>query len=79
MNIALFFCYSPAVKGFSPFSGANQEQFDRFLKCLQFGHKNQPKNLAQATRDFVEGLAYTGLRKEEAQLLRVSHVDTKNW
>jgi hypothetical protein len=23
MNIALFFCYSPGVKGFSLFSGAN--------------------------------------------------------
>jgi len=62
-----------------PLELPSQEQFDRFLKCLQFGHKNQPKNLAQASRDFVEGLAYTGLRKEEAQLLRVSHVDTKNW
>ena len=57
----------------------SQEQFDQFLERLQFGHKNQPKTLAKDTRDFVEGLAYTGLRKEEAQLLRVCHVDTKNW
>ncbi len=46
---------------------------------------NQPRNKwAKATRDFVEGLVYTGLRHEEAGLLRVEHVKftedgTRGW
>jgi integrase len=57
----------------------SQEQFDLFLHFLTHLHPCQSKQKANAVRDYVEGVAYTGLRKEEATLLCKEHVDLQNW
>jgi integrase len=59
----------------------SQEQFARILELLDeyrsFG--GTVAENARHAKDFIEGLAYTGLRKEEANLLHARHVDTKDW
>ena len=56
-----------------------REQFDQLLALFDAykSHGGTVWKKACDTRDFVEGLAWTGLRKEEANLLRVRHVDLK--
>lgn len=57
----------------------SQEQFESFLHHLTHLHPCQAKTNAGHAKDYVEGIAFTGLRKEEAELLRVAHVDLVNW
>lgn len=57
----------------------SQEQMDKFFDCLQNFSPHTPKARAKHVRDYLEGIMYTGLRKEEASLLRVCHVDLNNW
>src|SRR2546429_4465391 len=62
-----------------PLALPTQEQFDRFLQFLQNGHRNQPKKVAQHVRDYVEGLVFTGLRKNEAAQVTKELVDLRKW
>jgi integrase len=51
-------------------------EFNRIVQAIDEGVSNK---FARAAKDLILGLSWTGLRIEEAQLLRKHHVDLEGW